>query len=593
MQTTRSLILFLALIMALPAMAQVSFEARVSKKRLGINERLQVDFEMNMDGDNFRPPSFDGFRVLGGPNQSISNSWINGRRTYSKTYSFFLAPQQKGTLAIGQAVIEIDEVLYKSSPVSVEITEAVQRSNDDSNADYLASENVHLVAEVSDTTPYLNEAITVVYKLYVSNEVSITANWREIDAPKYADFWSQSIDQKGQMKIYEGDYEGEPYRYVILRTTVLYPQKTGPLEIEPLTLDVPIDVRSNKRDFIGRFMMTRVNKTISAGRQTIQAKPLPLTEQPDDFSGAVGDFDFDLTASKTLLDVGESLEIKVGVSGTGNLKLFELPKPNFPNALEVYEPTRQDKIKTKSSGMTGSFGQQYTIVPQAQGAFPIQSLSFSYFDPKKEIYITKTSQPLVIEVENGPVLPTTLSRDEDTETGLAEEIPANRGFKYIKLKSDWQTIKTKPFFNTRKFWLWLLLPLGLIPLWYAYRNWHAKRHGDTTKNTIRRSRHLAKKYLSEAKAQRHNHANFYEALERALHNFLKAKLNIATSDLSQENTAHLLAQKGLDEGVVAQFISLLKRCDMARYAPSLQGASDRDFDAARELIALMDKQLSS
>ena len=188
MQTTRSLILFLALIMALPAMAQVSFEARVSKKRLGINERLRVDFEMNMDGDNFRPPSFDGFRVLGGPNQSISNSWINGRRTYSKTYSFFLAPQQKGTLAIGQAVIEIDEVLYKSSPVSVEITEAVQRSNDDSNADYLASENVHLVAEVSDTTPYLNEAITVVYKLYVSNEVSITANWREIDAPKYADF---------------------------------------------------------------------------------------------------------------------------------------------------------------------------------------------------------------------------------------------------------------------------------------------------------------------------------------------------------------------------------------------------------------------
>ncbi|MBT4960466.1 MAG: protein BatD, partial [Flavobacteriaceae bacterium] len=68
----------------------ISFEAVLSKKSLGINENLRVDFKMNKDGDNFTPPSFKGFTVVGGPNQSVSNMWVNGKRTFSKSYSYFL-----------------------------------------------------------------------------------------------------------------------------------------------------------------------------------------------------------------------------------------------------------------------------------------------------------------------------------------------------------------------------------------------------------------------------------------------------------------------------------------------------------------------
>ena len=49
--------------------AQVRFETKLSKNRLGLNERLRVSFEMNQNGDNFLPPNFDGFSVIGGPNQ--------------------------------------------------------------------------------------------------------------------------------------------------------------------------------------------------------------------------------------------------------------------------------------------------------------------------------------------------------------------------------------------------------------------------------------------------------------------------------------------------------------------------------------------
>ena len=89
MKIFKNILILLIILATSIASAQVKFEAKVSKKKLGVNERLRVDFEMNKDGDNFNPPSFNGFTVVGGPNQSVSNSWINGVRTYKKTYSYF------------------------------------------------------------------------------------------------------------------------------------------------------------------------------------------------------------------------------------------------------------------------------------------------------------------------------------------------------------------------------------------------------------------------------------------------------------------------------------------------------------------------
>ena len=565
--------------------AQVEFTAKVSKKKLGLNERLRIDFEMNQDGDNFEPPSFEGFRVLGGPNQSISNSWINGKRSYSKTYSFFLAPLKKGVATIGQAAIEVDGERYKSLPVEVVVTEAVEIPKDGNNADYLASENVHLVAEVSNTNPYLNEAITVVYKLYVSNQVSITSNWREIDSPKYADFWSQNLDQKGQLQIYEGQYRGEDYRYVVLRTAVLYPQKTGELSIEPLTLDVPIDVRSNRRDFFGRFMTTRVNKTISAGRRTINVKPLPLENRPEDFTGAVGFFDFDSSISRSELDAQESLEYSVTVRGEGNLKLFELPKPQFPNAFEVYEPARNDKISTRTSGMRGSVSEVYTLVPQNQGTYPLPPLSFSYFDPNLERYITKTTQDHIVSVINGPAQESALQNNERADTNLVV-VDTDR-FSYIKLQSDWLARNPAPWFGTWAYWRWVLGLLIFLPLWFVLSAIRNRYLGDTTSRDLRKRKRLIAQYLSQAKAEQQNPTAFYAALERSLHLFLKAQLKIETSGLSKENIRALMTQRTLTQDAIDRLIGLIERCERARYAPTTAVDVQNDYNEAQEVIALI------
>ena len=568
--------------------AQVKFEANVSKNKLGVNERLRVDFEMNQDGDNFRAPSFDGFTVVGGPNQSVSNSWINGKRTYSKTYSYFLAPQARGKFTIGQAEITVEGNTYKTSPVQVEVTSAVDTPTDGNNSDFVASENLHLEAEISNPNPYLNEAITVVYKLYVSPRISVS-NWREMDSPVYQDFWSQNIDIR-ELKVESGQYQGEPYRYVILRKTILYPQKTGELEIEPLTLSVSVDVPGDRRDIFGGRLYTTVAKTVAAGKRTINVKTLPQTNKPDGFTGAVGKFDFKVTANRTSLAATESLIIKVEVNGNGNLKLFELPKLQVPASLEKYEPERIENVRTDLNGTQGSLIDNYTIVPSQKGKFPIPPLFFSYFDLESKTYKTINTREILLDVGSAPAGAGISSGGSNAGNRQLVELNQNQ-FKYIKLNTNLKSINSGSFFGSLQFWSLLTLPFILIIMGVLLGKKRKALANDVMGRKIKKANKLARKYLFEAKKNLGNQKEFYIALERALHNYLKAKLHIQTSEMSKDRIVELLEQRNADPVTTREFISLVESCEFARYTPSSNVEMNKDYENAARVISALDKQL--
>ena len=569
--------------------AQVKFDAKVSKNKLGVNERLRIDFQMNQDGDNFNPPDFLGFTVVGGPNQSVSNSWINGKRSYKKTYTYFLAPKKRGNFTISQASITIKDQSYKTTPIKIQVTAAVDIPKDPNDPSYLASQNIHLVAEISKTNPYLNEAITVVYKLYVSPRIQVD-NWNEIDTPRFNDFWSQNINTQGQ-KVQNGKYNGEDYRFLVLRKTVLYPQKTGKLNIEPLTLDISMRVPTKRRDIFGSLLMTRVNKTVSAGNKTISVKSLPEVGKPVDFTGAVGNFSLNVLTSKTELDALESLQVKVSVKGKGNLKLFKLPKISLPSSLEVYEPEHNEDVKTNVSGMLGSISDSYTVVPQYKGKYPIPSISFSYFDLKTESYKRLSSDEIIINVLNGPSNSSSSTENNAINNGNKQAVVLNSDqFAFIKTKTDFLDIKASHFFKTNTFWSLLLLPFLAIPLAIFVRKKKANRDADVYGNRIRKADKLARRYLSSAKKSLGKKEAFYIALEKALHNYLKAKLHIETSDLSKDKINKLLNEKGVENHVIKEFGSILESCELARYTPIDIVAMQEDYDKAAKTISLIDKQ---
>jgi len=569
-------------------LAQVKFEAEVSRTTIGVNERLRVDFKMNQDGDNFNPPNFTNFTVVGGPYQSISNSWINGKRTYQKSYGYYLQPNARGKFTIGQAEILIEGKTYKTTPININVVAAVDTPTDGNNAEIIASQSIHLVTKVSNENPYLNEGISVEYILYVSPDINVS-QWRPVDNPKFADFWSENIDIS-RLDVKDGTYLGEPYRYVALRKTILYPQKTGKLTIEPLTLSVSVEVPSDRRDIFGRRLYETVQKRISASTKEIEVKPLPQTGKPANFTGAVGSFNFSVTTNKQSLDATESLEAKVKVSGNGNLMLFQLPKLNLPASLEVYEPEHIEDTRTNNNGVFGSITDTYTIVPQQKGKYPIEPVNFSYFDVNSESYKVLSSKELMINVENGPVASVPNNSTAST-SNKQEVISKGNQFRYIQLDANLKPIGEKGFFKSLWFWLLILLPLLAIPLTILFGKKRKERLNDVAGNRVKKADKLAKKYLSEAKKNIGNPSAFYLALEKSLHNFLKAKLSIQTSEMSKDRIKVILREKGIKEMTINDFIQLLQNCEMARYSPSSQASMEQDYEKAAQVLSSIDKDL--
>ncbi|MFV8331702.1 BatD family protein [Flavobacterium sp. GSP14] len=564
--------------------AQVQFEARVSKTTLGLNERLRIDFMMNVDGDNFVPPSFAGFRVIAGPSQQVSQSWVNGKSSFEKAYSYYLVPNQKGTFVLKGAAIEFNGATYKTAPVKITVTEATEEPRDPNNSEINTDENLYLVADVSKGNPYINEPITVVYKLYFGN-IGIS-NLGESSKPKYNDFWSQNIEIK-QPVAEEGMFKGQNFRFIILKKVVLYPQKSGKLKIEPLTLSVDVQLPTNRRDMFGRMVLAETTKKVSAGAKTINVKPLPEVGKPEDFSGAVGSFDFKVTPSKTTLKHDESLDLVVSVSGKGNLKLFSLPKPVVPNALEMYDAVHSEQVNTPLSGMAGKIADSYTIVPQYKGSYPIKPIKFTYFDLDTKSYKTLSSPEIIINVIDGPS-PTdaTVASSNKNKGDKVEQ------FKSINVKSKLLSMDTKDFFESNVFFGLFFFPFLMLPLIVLFKKKKEAIDGDVTGNRIRMNNKLAKKYLSEAKKQINNKELFYIALEKAMHNFLKAKLHIETSEMSKDNIQELLLSRNANPDAVNDFIALTENCEIARYAPASSVTIQHDFDKAVAIISNLEKQIS-
>lgn len=572
---------YMALAFSPVLFAQVDFKATVSKNTLGINERLRVEFSMNKDGDNFAPPSFDGFRVVAGPSQSVSNMYVNGKRSFSKSYTYLLTPLKKGKNAIGQASIEIDGDIYKTTPVPVEITAAVEIPKNPNDPNYIASQSLYLVAELSKSTVYINEPITVIYKLYFNPKVR-PSDVNNIDMPEYNDFWSQDIPSRRTIE--RGTYKGKEYNYVAWQQTVLYPQRAGKLPIAPLTVDVQLDVPTNRRDFFGNQIYTQVARTITAGKRTVTVLPFPEEGKPNNFNGAVGEFSFAVNTSKNALNASESLQATVEVKGKGNLKLFSLPEMATPSALERYDPEYTEQVNTTLSGMRGSIKNTYTLVPQFQGKYPIPPVTFSYFDPSTKTYKTLQSDELVIDVLEGPKAVSTV---QSTTNPSAVVVPNNStSFQFIAQQTDFLPIHKTSFFGSLFFYLLLAFPVVLLLIYFLVRS----QTPDAARIAQRNKARLVKKFLGKAKRNMSDATDFYVALEAALHNYVKARLQIQTSDFSKEKMEKLLTEKGVAVETVSLFIQVLTNCEFARYAPSSRSSMEQDYETAVAAITQMDKQ---
>ncbi len=567
--------------------AQVEFKTAVSKNKLGVNQRFRIEFTVNKQGaDNFKPPSFVNFKVVGGPSSSVNQSWINGKASYSQAYIYIVEPKEIGEFTIEPATIEYKDELIKSNAVKITVTEEVEIPKDPNNPDYVAQQSIHLVAEVSKLNPYVGEGIYVVYKLFVSENINLYGSQIN-ETPQYKGFWNQDIEVK-QVNFKSGQFNGENYKYVILKKAILIPQSSGKLVIEPIEMSFSVGIPTGRGDFFGNMITRNINYSTKSAAKNVNVKALPEEGKPIDFSGAVGEFDFKVLADKNILKANEAAQINVEISGSGNLKLFEIPKITTPAELEVYTPEHKEQVETSLSGLRGSISDAYTVVPQFKGKYKIPEVSFTYFNIKEEKYKTITSEAIIVNVTEGKELP---SANNSNNTEKQYVVSNGNNFRFISLNTTFKPAVEEEFFKSTLFYLLLLLPFLAIPIGIIIGNKKAKRAGDVFGNKIRKADKLARKYLSEAKKQLGNHEAFYIALEKALHNFLKAKLHIETSDISKEKISEILKNKGVETSTIEEFIAVLNDCDFARYTPTTSVMMKQEFEKAKNVITKIDKYL--
>lgn len=591
----------------------IKFSASASSTTVGTGQQFSVTFSINTgDGRNFKAPSFKGFSVLSGPNQSSSSSTqiINGSfsQTVSFSYTYYLQAGNEGTYTIGPAYINVGGKTYESNPITIKVVKdnsaSQNRSNQGNNQGQnqqsasFSDKDIFLRASISNASPYMGEQIIVTYKLYTSVGIS---QYSINKTPSNKGLWSEDLTKENERpKQYKEYIDGKQYIVAEIKKVAMFPQESGNLTIEPLEVDViaQIPVQRRRTNTIFDFFddpfgssVQNIKKTIKSNSSVIRVKPLPTASKPDDFSGAVGNFTFSSNLSKNEVKANDAINLKITVSGRGNIKLIDKFDITFPTDFETYDPKITDNINKSDNGISGTKTFDYLLIPRNQGNFTIKPIKFTYFDLNKGKYVTLTSPEYNIKVDKG-----------DGKTSATTLTTVNKeDIKYIG--SDIEHIKTKPnklkpegqfFFLSKLYFTLLVIPVILFIAALIFRRKHLKLRGNVALLRNKKATKIARNRLKKAQKflQNNDRNNFYNEISQALWGYLSDKFNIPLAELSMESVNQSLQNKLVDTATIEQLISVLNNCEFARFTPESESLNMKKiYNEAIDIIKKIENEL--
>ncbi len=575
-------------------------------KAVVVNQQFRLKYTINRR--NVKEPlvpEFENFSILFGPSRSEQSSTqiINGTVTSSQsvTFTYTLLAQEEGEFTIPGATITVDGKKITSNKVNVKVlpqdknsaatqqrsSRQGQRTN--SSSVDIATDDLFMTATLNKTTVVEQEAVLLTFKVY--SAVNLTALNGKI--PDLKGFQIQEVDLPHEKEWQMEHYNGRNYRTILWQQYVLFPQQTGEIEIPSAVYEgvVTKQVRSyDPFDFFGGGNVVEIKKELRTPKLKLNVQKLPAGK-PEGFSGAVGNFKISSSISTTELKANEAVTLRLVISGTGNMKLIKTPEVQFPEDFEIYDPKIENKITLKSNGFSGNKVIEYLVIPRFGGDYTIPSVKFSYYDVASKQYKVLETQSYTLKVEKG---------ENDTNSAVAayvskEELKLiGQDIRYIK-RGDVVVKKRGDYlFASGIYYMCYLLPLALFVAYIImYRkkvaenaNIAAMRTKKANKVAVKRLK-VAKKLLKENKK-----TEFYDEILKTLWGYMSDKLNIPVSQLSKENIATELEEKGVDAQLVTELHNLLNECEFARYAPGdASAAMDKVYNMSITTISKMENSI--
>lgn len=569
-------------------------------------QQFRVEWIVNANGGDFTAPSFEGFYKLMGPQTSFSSSTqiVNGKVTKSESfaYIYFLQALTEGVFVIPPAKYTLKNKNYFSDSLNIEvIANAAQNQNQSANGSASsdnsdigsAGDDVFVNLSVNRKDVYIGEYVTVLVKLYTRVNLS---GINEIKYPSFNGFLKSDIETPPLTSLRQENVNGTIYGTGIVQQFLLYPQLTGEITIDPVQLSVLIQQKSRQSDpFFGDFFSSyqTIPKAVASRMVKINVKPLP-GNQPDDFSGVVGKLDINASINKDTVDVNDAINLKIVVSGSGNLKIAASPLLKLSPDIEVYDPKISDNIKNGIDGTTGRKTFEYLLIPRHYGDFIIPPITYSYFNTSKGKYEKLTTKQFHFHARKG--------NDQNNGSitvygGVSKEDVKYLGkdIRFIKSvggkisKSTDLIVNKRSFFSTYLFSVFIFLVILFI------RREHVRRNSDISIVKNRKAGKIAAKRLRSAALCIKNGQNdkFYEEILKAIWGYLSDKLNIPVSDLSRNNAVDILQLNGIDEEKTDSLLTILDACEYARYAPSASESEvGKIYDSASQFIKSVENSIN-
>lgn len=571
-------------------------QALVSKTTVSEGERFRLEYKFNGSGDEFAPPKFEGFRILSGPNQSTSMQFINGRSSYSISYSYVLMALKEGNYTIPAATIKSGANIISSNELNINVLKGSAKAQNDGNSAESKSggnsdieRGLFIKATVNNTEPYLGEQLIVTYKLYFNYNI-VDNSFTTL--PSLNGFWSEDIDIKTNTRDTEV-LNGVRYNVATLKSAILVPQRSGDLEIDPLSMDLVIQqpIQSNSRSLFDQFFGNYKNVKVSVSSKPLKIKVKDLPSgKPAGFDGAVGDYQIKLKADRTEVMTNEAINVSIEFSGKGNLKILTKPTPDFPSDFEVYDPKVKDNISSNASGMSGSRYYEYLIIPRHKGDYTLNPISFSYFNPRTSKYVTLNTGELQFKIQKGQEDAT--NSESFVGTNKEEIKLLGSDIRFIKTNTVLSPMNYSFFGSVWHYILWLL-PLPLFILARKLKQRYTALRNDEVYMRRSKASKMAEKRLSAARKiiNSGNDKQFYEEIFKAMYGFIIDKFNIPQSEINKDRIREKLNSVGINQDLISRTEELLTKCEMARFAPVNEVSHEDVYNEASVLLSSIQKQI--
>lgn len=568
-----------------------SVYAQVNSKKVQVGAQFEYAIVITVSAANFSPPNFKDFDVVYGPNQSNSVQYVNGAMSQQLIISYGLVAKKEGKFTIGPASIATGNQKLETNSIGIEVVKGAPQPS--GNASEAAQPNVKtngsdlfIRTGVNKSKCYLGEQVTIIQKVYCRYQI---IGFQKFAQPTYDGFYSQAQESNSKGQLAMENIDGINYYTYELFRTVAIASKSGNIKLTSIEGDVMIRRQTNKQprnvfeQFFGAGGYEDVPVKVKSKPMVIEVLALPESGKPANFEGAVGNFTYKVQTTKNEVKANEAINLKMTISGKGNLKLINPPKLDMPDGFETYDPKITENANSKTF--------DYLIIPRNEGDFVLENLGFSYFNLDTRKYVSIPSGEIKIKVLPGdPGSPGAQVFSQQSQIKETEN-----DIRYIK-KGDFLLQKSDTeFFNSTTHIVLLISIIALLGGGLFLRRKHISNNSNAVMVRERKAAKLAKTQLINArKLMEHNNKDeFYTEILTALNNYLSHKLNIASADLSRENINRTLLQKNVEPAIVVKLVSTLETSEYAKYAPgAVSGDLNSVYNNTVDLITGLEQQLN-